>query len=142
METPEPMGRLDAAAAVNGPEGGVLGWDAGQWRAVEDGVRRLRQQIVTASKAGERGKVRTLQKLMPGSRANALLGVRRGAEVNAGRKTAGVDGRIVLTGWGKAELATWLQQGAAAWRPRPVRRVFLPESGGTAARARDSRDRR
>ena len=30
------------------------------------------------------------------SRANALLSVRRVTEVNAGRKTAGVDGQVVL----------------------------------------------
>ena len=84
---------------VNGPEGDVLGWDAVDWRRAEDDVRRLRQRIFTASKAGDLKKVRNLQKLMLRSRANALVSVRRVTEVNAGRKTAGVDGRIVLGGW-------------------------------------------
>jgi hypothetical protein len=61
-ETPEPMGKLDTVT-VNGPEGDVLDWDAVQWRAVEDDVRRLRQRIFTASKAGDLKKVRSLQKL-------------------------------------------------------------------------------
>src|SRR6266700_1325834 len=130
METPEPMGNLDAAAAVNGPEGEVLDWDVVQWRAVEDGVRRLRQQIFTASQAGDLNKVRSLQKLVLRSRSNALVSVRRVTEVNAGRRTAGVDGRIVLAGWEKADLAAWLQHGTAAWRPRPVRRVYVPKSNG------------
>ena len=115
---------------VNGPEDDVLDWDAVDWRAVEDDVRRLRQRIFTASRAGDLKKVRNLQKLMLRSRAGALLSVRRVTEVNAGRKTAGVDGRIVLAGWEKAELAAWLQQGASAWRPRPVKRVFIPKAGG------------
>ena len=102
------------AVTVNGPEDEVLDWEAVDWRQVEDDVRRLRQRIFTASKAGDLKKVRNLQKLMLRSRANALLSVRRVTELNAGRKTAGVDGRIVLAAWEKADMATWLQQGAAA----------------------------
>jgi RNA-directed DNA polymerase len=115
---------------VNGPEDDDLDWDAVDWRQVEDDVRRLRQRIFTASQAGDLKRVRNLQKLMLRSRANALLSVRRVTEVNAGRKTAGVDGRIVLASGEKADMAAWLQQGAAAWRPRPVKRVFLPRAGG------------
>ena len=48
---------------VNGPEDEVLDWDAVDWRQVEDDVRRLRQRIFTASKAGDLKKVRSLQKL-------------------------------------------------------------------------------
>ena len=95
---------------VNGPEDEVLDWEAVDWRQVEDDVRRLRQRIFTASKAGDLKKVRNLQKLMLRSRANALLSVRRVTELNAGRKTAGVDGRVVLAAWEKADMAAWLQQ--------------------------------
>jgi RNA-directed DNA polymerase len=123
------MGKLDTVM-VNGPEDEVADWDAVDWRQVEDDVRRLRQRIFTASKAGDLKKVRNLQKLTLRSRSNALLSVRRVTEVNAGRKTAGVDGRVVLAGWEKTELVSWLQRGAAAWKPRPVKRVFIPKSGG------------
>src|SRR5215468_3206627 len=123
------MGKL-GTDEVNGPEGDVVDWDAVQWRAVEDDVRRLRQRIFAASRAGDLKKVRSLQKLMLRSRSNALVSVRRVTEVNAGRKTAGVDGRIVLASWEKADMAAWLQRGASAWRPRPVKRVFIPKAGG------------
>jgi RNA-directed DNA polymerase len=123
------MGKLDTIM-VNGPEDDVLGWDAVNWRQAGDNVRRLRQRIFTASKAGDLKNVRNLQKLMLRSRANALLSVRRVTEINAGRKTAGVDGRIVLGGREKAELALWLQHGATSWRPRPVKRIFIPKAGG------------
>src|SRR2546430_6507913 len=123
------MGKLDTPG-VSGPEGDVVDWDAVDWRQAEDDVRRLRQRIFTASRAGDLKKVRSLQKLMLRSRASALLSVRRVTEVNAGRKTAGVDGRVVLAGWEKADMATWLQRGAAAWRPMPGRRGFIPKGNG------------
>jgi RNA-directed DNA polymerase len=116
--------------AVNGPEGDVLDWPEIDWRAVEDDVRRLRQRIFTASKAGDLKRVRNLQKLMLRSRSNALVSVRRVTEINAGRATAGVDGRTVLFDEHKIELVNWMQHRAASWRARPVKRVFIPKSSG------------
>ena len=50
-------------AVVNGPEDEPLDWDAVGWRHVEQDVRRLRQRIFAASRAGDLKKVRNLQKL-------------------------------------------------------------------------------
>jgi RNA-directed DNA polymerase len=110
------MGKLDTVT-VHGPEDAGLDWDAVDWRQVEDDVRRLRQRIFTASQVGDLKKVRNLQKLMLRSRANALLSVRRVTEINAGRKTAGVDGRVVCTAEDKADLAAWVQRGASGGVP-------------------------
>src|SRR5579859_689740 len=84
------------AALVNGPEGDALDWGSINWPRVEGEVRHLRQRIFTASQAGDLKEVRNLQKLMLRSRANALMSVRRVTELNAGRKTAGVDGKVVV----------------------------------------------
>ncbi len=96
--TPQPKDKLDTAATVvaNGPEDANLGWRQIDWRHAEASVRRLRQRIFTASQAGDLKRVRGLQKLMLRSRANTLMSVRRVAEVNAGRKTAGVDGKVAV----------------------------------------------
>jgi RNA-directed DNA polymerase len=130
--TLEPKGKLDAApdGVVNGPEDGQFDWDVVDWRACERTVRRLRQRIFTASQAGDLKQVRNLQKLMLRSRSNTLLGVRRVTEVNAGRLTAGVDGRIVLDGEGKADLAVVIHRRQQPWQARPVRRVYIPKAGG------------
>src|SRR5438034_6806893 len=116
------MGKLDATMVVNGPEDVPSGWDAVSWRAAEENVRRLRRRIFTASQAGDLKRVRNLQKLMLRCRSNALVSVRRVTEVNAGRKTAGVDGEVALTGEAKDDLAEWVQHRAEPWVARPVKR--------------------
>jgi RNA-directed DNA polymerase len=117
-------------AVVNESEGGSFDWQAIDWRRVEDDVRRLRQRIFTAARAGNLSKVRDLQKLMLRSRANALMSVRRVTEQNAGRKTAGIDGVRMLTAPEKANLADWVQQHSGPWRPLPVKRVYIPKADG------------
>ena len=134
--TPEPKGKLDAATVVaaNGPKDAILDWRAVDWRACEENVRRLRQRIFTASQAGDLKKVRNLQKLMLRSRANTLVSVRRVTERNAGRKTAGVDGQVVLSPEAKMELACWVQRSSEPWHARPVKRVYIPKRGSAKRR--------
>ena len=69
------------------------------------------------------------------SRANALISVRRVAEVNAGRETPGIDGRVVLMASQKADLADWRQRRSRLWTARPVRRVLIPKPGSAKKRA-------
>jgi len=121
---------VDGAVTVNGPEDDVLDWHAIDWRTAEEDVRRLRQRIFTASRAGDLKRVRSLQKLMLRSRANTLLSVRRVTEVNAGRETAGIDGQVVLLAPGKAALAGWVQQHHRTWTALPVKRVYIPKANG------------
>jgi RNA-directed DNA polymerase len=135
-EAPEPEDKLDAAThvVVNGPGDAPFDWHAVDWRRVEDDVRRLRQRIFTASKAGDLKKVRSLQKLMMRSRANTLVSVRRVTERNAGRMTAGVDGEVALTPQAKARLADRVQHQAEPFKALPVRRVYIPKRGSSTKR--------
>src|SRR3954447_1670044 len=132
--TSAPAGTLDAAASVvvNGPRDFPEDWDQVNWARAEAEaeVRRLRQRISTASRAGEHRKVRSLQRLMLRSRANALLSTRRVAQVNQGRRTAGIDGRTALSGPERVELARWVQQHGHRSGARAVRRIYIPKANG------------
>jgi len=123
---------------VNGPEGlprldlDAVGWDRVDWHAVEGEVRRLRQRIFKAAQEGDLAKVRSLQKLMLRSRSNTLLSVRQVTQRNAGRKTAGIDGEVALTSESRADVAVRVHQSIQTWKPRAVRRVYIPKAGNAA----------
>lgn len=125
-------GTLDAATLVpvNGAQGLVQDWDQIDWARAEAQVRRLRQRIFTASMAGDHRKVRSLQRLMLRSGANALVATRRVTQINQGRGTAGVDGLTALHGQDRVELARWVQQGGHKPPALPVRRIYIPKANG------------
>jgi RNA-directed DNA polymerase len=131
---PEPKDKLDTEVVVSGPEDDAERWRQVDWRGAEAEVRRLRQRIFTASKAGDLPRVRRLQKLMLRSRANTLLSVRRVTERNAGRLTAGVDGEVVLTPEAKMQLVDRVQQRSESFKATPVRRVYIPKQGSSTKR--------
>jgi RNA-directed DNA polymerase len=117
---------------VNGPEDAVLDWDAINWQFHEDNIRRLRQRIFKAVQGGDLAKARSLQKMMLRSWSNTLTSVRQATQRNAGRKTAGIDGEVALTSPARMDMAVRVHQSARSWRPRAVRRVYIPKAGNRA----------
>ena len=132
------VAEVAAARNVNGPEDqprkqdAPAGWDKIDWRAHEGQVRRLRQRIFTAAQEQDWPRVRNLQKLMLRSRSNTLVSVRQVTQRNAGRKTAGIDGEVALTPGARAEVAVRVHQSISSWRPRAVRRVYIPKASNRA----------
>src|SRR6266540_4350615 len=135
MHRPEPRDKLDAS--VNGPAGPSpvfdgAAWEQVDWRVHEERVRRLRQRIFKAAKDGDLAKVRNLQKLMLRSWSNTLLSVRQATQRNTGRKTAGIDGEVALTSPARMGMAVRVHQSTRSWRPRAVKRVYIPKAGNRA----------
>ena len=110
----------------------TVGWDWIDWRAHEGQVRRLRQRIFKAAQEQDWPKVRNLQKLMLRSRSNTLVSVRQVTQRNAGRKTAGIDGEVALTSESRADVAVRVHQSIRTWKPRAVRRVYIPKASNPA----------
>jgi RNA-directed DNA polymerase len=121
---------LEAGGDVaNGPQD-PIDWEAIDWHHQTGQVRRLRQRIFKAARAGEYKQVRNLQKLMLRSLANTLVSVRQVSQHNTGRLTAGVDGQVALTCEGRAGLAMLLHRRSGPGHALPVRRVYIPKKGG------------
>ena len=130
------IAEVKAAPRANGPEDrprdAPSQWDRIDWRAQEEQVRRLRQRIFKAAQEQDWPKVRNLQKLMLRSRACTLVSVRQVTQRNTGRKTAGIDREVALTPEARAAVAVRVHQSITSWRPRAVRRVYIPKASNRA----------
>ncbi len=104
-------------------------WNAIDWRKVQRSVSNLRRRIFRASKEGDHRKVRSLQKLVLRSYANALLSMRRVTQINAGRNTPGVDMLVVKTPKARSELVDHIRS-YQPWKAQPARRVYIPKANG------------
>ena len=104
-------------------------WRHIDWYETTRAVKGLRQQIYRAAQTRDRRKLRSLQRLMLKSRANAELSVRQVTQINKGRKTPGVDGQVALTPDERTELIKDLLQDQT-WKTQPARRVYIPKANG------------
>jgi len=64
------------------------------------------------------------------SHANTLVSVRRVTQVNQGKRTVGVDKRVVKTPEARGRLVDYLTTDQP-WKARPARRVYIPKANGT-----------
>jgi RNA-directed DNA polymerase len=62
------------------------------WKKFEKVVFRLQKRIYQASREGNFRKVKKLQRLLLKCRSAKFLAVRRVTQLNAGKKTPGIDG--------------------------------------------------
>ena len=104
------------------------GWNTIPWTRIQRNVFKLQKRIYQAARRGDVRAVRRLQRLMMKSWSAKLLAVRRIAQDNRGRRTAGVDGVKSLTPSKRFALAQSLTLDGTA---SPVRRVWIPKSGST-----------
>jgi RNA-directed DNA polymerase len=108
--------------AANVTSGDVVDWQAIDWKRVYRTVKNLRQRIFRASRTGDLTRVRSLQRLMLKSQANALESVRRVTQMNCGKSTPGIAHVVVTTPEERGALCTQLSA-LDLHKVHPVRRV-------------------
>src|SRR3989454_5335345 len=100
------------------------------WSSLEQQVVRMQKQIAQASQRGDKQAVQDLQQRLMESEAARLLAVRRVAEENQGKDTAGVDGIKSLSPQERLAMASTIHPKYWNYQPpMPVRRVWVPKPG-------------
>ena len=115
--------------AANVTSGDAVDWHAIDWKRVYRTVKNLRQRIFRASRNGDLTRVRSLQRLMLHSKANALASVRRVTQMNHGKATPGIDQVVVTTPEERGALCHQLSA-LDLHKVHPVRRVSIPKRKG------------
>ena len=104
-------------------------WHAINWHRTFRKLKNLRGRIFRAAKEGDFKKLRSLQKLMLRSYANALISVRRITQINAGKNTPGIDKKIISTAAARALITDELLK-SQSWKAKPARRIYIPKPNG------------
>ena len=73
-------------------------WKNVPWKEFRKDLFRLQQRVFKAVRAGNKRKARFLQKLILKSKAARYLAIRQVTQLNAGKKTAGIDGVVRFVG--------------------------------------------
>jgi len=122
--------QMTASKTAGAPE--TLLWNFIDWDKINKYVRRLQLPIAKAVREKRWNKVKSLQHLLSKSFYAKLLAVRR-VTSNRGSKTAGIDGEIWKTDEQKTQGLNQLK--ARGYKPKALRRIYIPKSGSNKKRA-------
>jgi group II intron reverse transcriptase/maturase len=87
--------------------------------------------VYKAVARNDKQKARSLQKLILKSQAAKLLAIRQVTQLNAGKKTAGIDGKKSLDFEERFELNKMLSQNVNTWKHQGLREIPIPKKDGT-----------
>ncbi|WP_373545584.1 group II intron reverse transcriptase/maturase [Chamaesiphon sp.] len=106
-------------------------WKSFKWKKFQKILFRLQRRIYKAVRVGDKRKARSLQKLILKSQAARLLAIRQVTQLNAGKKTAGIDGKKSLSFEERFTLAHELLEHHTDWKHKGLREIPIPKKDGT-----------
>ena len=106
-------------------------WEFLPWKKFQINLFRLQKRVYKAVRAGDKAKARSLQKLILRSQAARFLAIRQVTQLNNGKKTAGIDGKLALTFKERFELEEELRLKANHWIHKGLREIPIPKKDGT-----------
>ena len=106
-------------------------WKNLPWKQFRRDLFRLQKRVWKAVDVGDKRKAKYLQKLILKSKAARLLAIRQVTQLNAGKKTAGVDGIASLTFEERFTLSENLKENVNTWKHNKLREIPIPKKDGT-----------
>lgn len=105
-------------------------WKNLQWKQFRKNLFRLQKRVYKAIRDKDTRKAKSLQKLILKSTSARLLAIRQVTQLNAGKKTAGIDGQASLTFEQRLKLSEELREKASNWYHRSLRKIPIPKKDG------------
>ncbi|PSB35095.1 group II intron reverse transcriptase/maturase [Chlorogloea sp. CCALA 695] len=106
-------------------------WRTLPWKQFRRNLFRLQKRVYKAVQAGDKRKAMSLQKLILKSKAARLLAIRQVTQLNAGKKTAGIDGKKFLTFEERFKLEKLLKALSNNWKHQKLRSIPIPKKDGS-----------
>ncbi|MEH1987181.1 reverse transcriptase domain-containing protein, partial [Nostoc sp.] len=106
-------------------------WRALPWKKFRRNLFRLQKRVFQAVQVGDKRKARSLQRLILKSTSARFLAIRQVSQLNAGKKTAGIDGKKSLTVSERFYLEEWLRANSGNWKHQGLREIPIPKKDGT-----------
>lgn len=106
-------------------------WENLPWKQFRKEVFRLQKRVYKAVLADDMQKAKSLQKLIFQSQSARFLAIRQVTQLNDGKKTAGIDGKLALTFKERFELEENLRKNTKNWKHQELREIPIPKKDGT-----------
>ena len=106
-------------------------WKALPWKKFRRNLFRLQKRVYKAVQVGDKRKARLLQKLILKSTSARFLAIRQVSQLNAGKKTAGIDGKKSLSFEERFNLEELLKMNSGNWKHQGLREIPIPKKDGT-----------
>ena len=106
-------------------------WKTLPWKKFRRNLFRLQKRVYKAIQVGDKPKAKSLQKLILKSRAARMLAIRQVTQLNAGKKTAGIDVQASLTFEKRLALSEELRVKSNNWKHQKLRSIPIPKKDGS-----------
>ena len=106
-------------------------WKTIPWKQFQKDLFRLQKRVYKAIQVGDTRKAMSLQRLILKSTAARTMAVRQVTQLNAGKKTPGIDGKASLKHEERFELIGKLSSEGSDWKHQKLREIPIPKKDGT-----------